>query len=139
METREPSDHEQALYEQAQQAAEFAYVPYSNFPVGAAVRTSSGEVFTGCNIENASFGLTICAERVACTAAIAAGHRSITAVAIHVAGDNGQPCGACRQFLAEFGRNADVVYRSGGATVVLPLTGLLPDSFQSSTLAAHDG
>jgi cytidine deaminase len=81
-----------------------AYVPYSHFPVGAAVRADDGRIFTGCNIENASYGLTICAERVALFSAVAAGARRIAAVAVVAGeGDPAMPCGACRQALAEFG------------------------------------
>lgn len=85
-----------------------AYAPYSKFLVGAAVLTQDGTVFTGANVENASYGLTICAERVAAAAAVAAGHRKITAVAVATAG-GAAPCGACRQFLAEFGGSMDVL------------------------------
>ena len=84
-----------------------AYAPYSNFLVGAAVLTEDGSVFTGANVENASYGLTICAERVAAAAAVAAGHRKLKAVAVATAG-GASPCGACRQFLAEFGGAMDV-------------------------------
>ncbi|MDO5671084.1 MAG: cytidine deaminase [Corynebacterium sp.] len=91
------------LLEAARAAARHAYAPYSNFPVGAAVRTSTGEVFTGCNVENAAYGSTLCAERGAVMAMVAAGFRSVEAVA--VVGPDGPcwPCGACRQVLAEFG------------------------------------
>ena len=85
-----------------------AYAPYSKFLVGAAVLTDDGTVFTGANVENASYGLTICAERVAAAAAVAAGQRKITAVAVATAG-GAAPCGACRQFLAEFGGSMDVL------------------------------
>jgi cytidine deaminase len=85
-----------------------AYAPYSNFLVGAAVLTEDGSVFTGANVENASYGLTICAERVAAAAAVAAGHRKLKAVAVATAG-GASPCGACRQFLAEFGGAMDVL------------------------------
>jgi cytidine deaminase len=78
-----------------------AFCPYSNFPVGTAVRTISGKIYCGVNIENASFGLTICAERVAASSAIAAGERDFVAIAI-VSRGGVSPCGACRQFLAEF-------------------------------------
>ena len=79
-----------------------AYAPYSMFLVGAAILTEDGTIVTGTNVENASYGLTICAERIAAGAAIAAGHRKITAVAVATTG-GASPCGACRQFLSEFG------------------------------------
>ena len=91
------------LLTRARAAAERAYAPYSGFPVGAAALATDGSIHTGCNIENASYGLTICAERAAVSAAIGAGHRQIVAVAVSaskVAGTT--PCGACRQFLNEF-------------------------------------
>jgi cytidine deaminase len=85
-----------------------AFCPYSNFPVGAALRTASGTIHLGVNVENASFGLTICAERVAASAAIAAGEREFTAIAIASRGGV-TPCGACRQFLAEFNSALPIV------------------------------
>ena len=124
----------QDLYEQARQASRNAYVPYSSFPVGAAIRTTSGTVYTGCNVENASYGLTICAERVACSAAVAAGDRSFDAIAIHVSGNHGQPCGACRQFLREFGPELTVVYVRDGEPIESSIAALLPDSFEPASL-----
>jgi cytidine deaminase len=85
-----------------------AYCPYSDFPVGAAVRTASGKIYQGVNVENASYGLTICAERVAAGAAVAAGDRDFAAIAV-VSRGGVSPCGACRQFLAEFNPNLPVV------------------------------
>jgi cytidine deaminase len=92
---------EEALVSAALAVREQAYAPYSKFPVGAALLTTSGDVFIGCNVENASFGLTQCAERTAVTAAIAAGKRQFAALAIVSAG-GAAPCGACRQVLVEF-------------------------------------
>ena len=89
------------LIQAAIEAQKQAYAPYSNFPVGAAIRTASGKIYKGCNVENASFGLTNCAERVAAGTAVAAGDRDFTAVAV-VSRTGVSPCGACRQFLAEF-------------------------------------
>ena len=85
----------------ARDAAQNAHCPYSKFQVGAALLTSDGNVFCGCNVENASYGLTICAERNAVCAAIAAGYRDFVSIAL-VATRIATPCGACRQFLAEF-------------------------------------
>src|SRR4051812_46873589 len=91
------------LMARARAAAKHAYVPYSDFPVGAAALVSDGSIHTGCNIENASHGLTICAERTAVSSAISAGHREIVAVAVSAPKVLGTtPCGACRQFLSEF-------------------------------------
>lgn len=98
----------EALIEQAKQVRERAYAPYSHFAVGAALLTRSGRVFTGANVENASYGLTVCAERVAVFNAVTAGEREFAAIAI--ASSNGaSPCGACRQVLAEFGLDMLVI------------------------------
>lgn len=98
------SDHtpiEEALIADALAVRRHAYAPYSNFRVGAALRSADGRVFVGCNVESVSFGLTQCAERAAVTAAIAAGRREFTLLAIASPG-GATPCGACRQVLAEF-------------------------------------
>src|SRR3954447_19528580 len=96
------------LIESALDAQKRAYCIYSDFPVGAALRTASGRIYQGVNVENASFGLTICAERVAAGAAIAAGDRDFTAIAV-VSRTGVSPCGACRQFLAEFNPNLPII------------------------------
>jgi cytidine deaminase len=89
------------LIQAALEAQQRAFCPYSNFPVGAAIRTENGKIYQGVNVENASFGLTLCAERVAAAAAVAAGDQDFAAIAI-VSRGGVAPCGACRQFLAEF-------------------------------------
>jgi cytidine deaminase len=100
----------QELATAARHASVNAYCPYSRFPVGAAVRTSDGRVFAGCNVENASFGHTICAERNAIFQAVAAGARDIAALAVYTPTPACfTPCGACRQVLVEFGANAEVL------------------------------
>ena len=103
------------LLQRAWSARENAYAPYSKFAVGAALLTASGEIFCGCNIENISFGLTLCAERTAAAAAVQAGQREFTAIA--VVADSALPvvpCGACRQFLAEFNPSL-LIYSAGRA------------------------
>jgi len=91
------------LIRRALTAQKNAHAPYSKFRVGAALLTKSGQVYTGCNVENASYGLTICAERVALTKAVSEGHRQFQAIAVVCPSAKPTPCGACRQFLAEFG------------------------------------
>jgi len=96
------------LIQAALDAQQRAYCPYSDFPVGAALQTASGQIFQGVNVENASFGLTNCAERVAAGAAVAAGEREFSAIAV-VSRGGVSPCGACRQFLAEFNPDLPIV------------------------------
>ena len=118
-------DHEK-LVAAAWRAREAAYSPYSNFPVGAALLAGDGRIFVGCNVENISFGLTNCAERVAIGAAIAAGVREFVAAA--VVADTGvpiSPCGACRQVLAEFGVPV-VILANRANHLVYTLEELLP-------------
>ena len=90
------------LIDHARRARLLAHAPYSRFLVGAAILGADGRIYVGCNVENASYGLTICAERTAAVSMVAAGCKQIAAVAIVLSG-NGSPCGACRQFLVEFG------------------------------------
>ena len=98
------------LIEMAMEAREGAYTPYSYFKVGAAVLADDGEIFTGCNIENASYGATICAERTAFVKAISKGHRSFTALAVVGKKDSyTYPCGICRQFIIEFGKDIKII------------------------------
>jgi cytidine deaminase len=122
----------QTLRAKARDAATRAYVPYSNFPVGAALITDDGTVVTGCNVENASFGLTCCAERTAVFTAAAAGHLVIRAIAVTAPRvPTVTPCGACRQVLNEF-KPADadlLVFLDGPDQRVVPLADLLPAAF----------
>lgn len=111
-----------------------AYAPYSHYPVGAALLTASGRVYTGCNVENASYGLTICAERTAAVKAVCDGEREFVAIAV-VSENAGTPCGACRQVLAEFGPNMRVlVADASGNYEVYSLSQLLPHHFGPSHL-----
>lgn len=112
-----------------------SYSPYSKFPVGAALLDRDGRVWTGANIENASYGLSMCAERNAVFAAVAAGARAFDAVA--VTGPDGMttmPCGACRQVLWEFGPAMRVVFADGGVLTSVPLAELLPAAFGPAQL-----
>ncbi len=111
-----------------------AYAKYSNFPVGAAVLTDSGEIFTGCNVENSSYGLTICAERVAMVCAVAAGFQKYTALAIVTDGAH-PPCGGCRQFLSEFCDDVPILLIDAAnlSRQDLQLRDLLPKSFRGSS------
>jgi len=128
---RTPTDDELRLYETARTAARNAYAPYSQFPVGAALLpVAGGAPVVGVNVENASYGLTSCAERNAVFAAVTAGMREFAAIAVHAEAGSAPPCGACRQVLAEFGPEMTVVYRSGGDVVAGSLAELLPDRFE---------
>jgi cytidine deaminase len=99
-----------ALVEHARRAREHAVADYSHFKVGAALETANGTIITGCNVENATYGLTVCAERVAMFKALSEGHRSFTRVAVVAdTADPTPPCGACRQILWEFGGDLEVV------------------------------
>ncbi|MEM7241022.1 MAG: cytidine deaminase [Pseudomonadota bacterium] len=120
-----------ALIKAAQGAMKNAYVPYSNFPVGAAFLMEDGEVVTGCNIENASFGATICAERTAIAKAMSDGVRKIKAIAVTNTTDTKiTPCGICRQVIYEFARDVPVYCcDKDGAYKMLTSAELLPDAF----------
>ncbi len=130
-----PTDEE--LLAQARQAASSAYSPYSHARVGCALVTSCGQIFTGCNVENASYGLTMCAERVAIGSAVAAlgpGMQWIR-LAVIAPGLEFPPCGACRQVLAEFATpDARVVFLAGGQSRIMSLRDLLPAGFDGACL-----
>ena len=122
------------LVQAALEAREHAYAPYSHFRVGAALLTRSGRVFTGANVENASYGLSVCAERVAAFNAVAAGEREFEAIAVVT--DNGvMPCGACRQVLAEFGPDMRIIVADAeGNSRTYRLPDLLPGRFTPEDL-----
>ncbi|NBR05695.1 MAG: cytidine deaminase [Planctomycetes bacterium] len=121
----------QDLLSEAIKARKHAYAPYSGFKVGAALRGSVGGIFSGCNVENASFGLTICAERTTVCTAVAAGIRTFTQMLIVADSDTPcPPCGACRQFLFEFAPNLELwVANLSGETKFYRLCDLLPEAF----------
>ena len=127
---------EQELVQAALDAREVAYVPYSHFPVGAALECEDGTVFRGCNVENAAFGSTICAERTAVLKAVSEGHRHFRRLAIAGAsGDYCWPCGACRQVLSEFAPSLGLLIAAeDGRYIKTDLAALLPHSFGADTL-----
>ncbi len=132
----------QDLVRRAIAARRLAYVPYSKFPVGAALLTRSGKIYTGCNVENASYGLTVCAERVAIWKAISEGETEFVALAV-ATNIGGSPCGACRQVMAEFAPDMPVLIAdlSGQATAtsvaeLLPLA-FTPQHLQQAASAAE--
>ena len=121
-----------ALMAEAVAARRASHSPYSRFPVGAALLTEAGRVYHGCNVENASYGLTCCAERTALFTAVSAGERSFAAIAVTArSGEGAPPCGACRQVLAEFAPDLWVYWRdTHGGILKKRLGELLPDQFQ---------
>lgn len=126
-----------ALTRAAKLAAKKAYAPYSKFRVGAAVLASSGKIYTGCNVENASYGLTSCAERNAIFAAVGAGDAQLLAVLIYTPTSTATaPCGACRQVIREFGATAAIIsVCDSDARIETTLDVLLPQSFGPENLA----
>jgi cytidine deaminase len=128
------------LVREAARTRQRAYVPYSSFQVGAAVLVEGGRVFTGCNVESASYGLTICAERAALFAAVAAGHRRVEALAV-VSGPGASMCGACRQVLAEFAPPQTPVYLAAADESFRErtLADLLPEAFTPDSLPRPGG
>lgn len=123
------------LVRRAQAVMENAYAPYSRFHVGAAVEAEDGSIHIGCNVENASYGLTICAERMAVGAAIAAGKRRLVRVAVASRVEPpATPCGACRQLLAEFGLDMEIIAVGPGSEHRYTLRALLPEAFTRDAL-----
>jgi cytidine deaminase len=129
------SDH-LSLITAAKQARENAHAPFSNFRVGAALHATSGRVYTGCNVENATYGLTICAERVAIFKAISEGERNFDAIVVVADTDDlTPPCGACRQIIWEFCGDVPVILSNlAGRSEVHQMSKLLPRPFDSSFL-----
>ncbi|MEO8073734.1 MAG: cytidine deaminase [Acidobacteriota bacterium] len=124
------------LIETAKRAREKAVAPYSNFKVGAALQTKSGKIFTGCNIENASYGLTMCAERVAIFKAVSEGEREFSNIAVVADTDElTPPCGPCRQIIWEFCGDIPVTFANlKGKTETLQMKELLPRAFDGKFL-----
>jgi cytidine deaminase len=124
-----------ALIDLANEARRRAYAPYSNYQVGAALRTRSGRIFTGCNVENAAYPTSMCAERIAIYKAVSEGEKEFEVIAV-VTPNGGTPCGGCRQVMAEFGLNMVVLIANGEGRLVqeTSVTGLLPEAFTPKDL-----
>ena len=131
-------DEQNELLAMAKHAYENAYAPYSNFRVGAAILLATGEIFYGCNVENASYGLTNCAERSAVFSAVAAlGAKQVRIRAVAVVNDRNvacSPCGACRQVISEFGPDAEIFYLGPNGMQQSSMRELLPNCFGSDSL-----
>ncbi len=129
-------DNDQLLLEKAKEAMAYAYVPYSKFKVGAAVLTKSGKIYTGCNIENASYGATNCAERTAIFKAVSEGERELLAIAIvSSSGKVTYPCGICRQVIAEFMDQGTFIFEDqDGKIHKMPLETVFPYIFNKKDL-----
>jgi cytidine deaminase len=123
-------EERQSLIDLAGEARRRAYAPYSNYQVGAALRTTSGRIFTGCNVENAAYPHTICAERVAIFKAVSEGEKKFVVLAV-VTSNGGSPCGGCRQVMAEFGMETVVLIADAKGKLVEETTvkALLPGAF----------
>jgi cytidine deaminase len=128
----------QKLVQTALTARQWAYAPYSNYAVGAAVQTASGRIYDGVNVENAAFPTSICAERVAIFKAVSEGERQLEAVAV-VTSNGGTPCGACRQVMAEFGLDTVVLIADDHGQIVESTTvrDLLPGAFGPANLGVE--
>lgn len=131
-------EEKQSLIDLANEARRRAYVPYSNYPVGAALRTKSGRMFTGVNVENAAYPQTMCAERIAIFKAVSEGETEFEVISV-VTNNGGSPCGGCRQVMAEFGLDTVVLLANGEGQLVKELTvsQLLPEAFTPKHLVVH--
>ncbi len=133
----EPTSAEvRRLVRTARAARRRAYAPYSHFLVGAAVLTGTGTIVPGCNVENASYGLSVCAERAAIHRAVAGGHRRLRAVAVATGPSVSMPCGACRQVMQEFGVRFVIVTGDRGGARTFRLTELLAHPFSPADLGS---
>ena len=126
----------QALIDLANTARQRAYAPYSHYPVGSALRTKTGRIYTGVNVENAAYPQTMCAERVAIFKAVSEGEKEFEIITV-VTDNGGSPCGGCRQVMAEFGLDTLVLLADGEGRIVKETTlrGLLPDAFTPDRLS----
>lgn len=126
----------QALIDLANTARQRAYVPYSNYPVGSSLRTKTGRIFTGVNVENAAYPQTMCAERVAIFKAVSEGEKEFEVITV-VTNNGGSPCGGCRQVMAEFGLDTIVLLADGNGKLVKQTTvrELLPEAFTPEHLS----
>lgn len=134
-----PDELRQKLIESSLSARHWAYAPYSNYPVGAALVTSSGKIYDGVNVENAAYPTSMCAERVAVFKAVSQGEKSIFAIAV-ASNNAGTPCGSCRQVLSEFGEEIIVlvVNSEGDVTQEMTIADLLPGAFGPEDLKTQD-
>ncbi|MCS7324325.1 MAG: cytidine deaminase [Anaerolineae bacterium] len=129
-----PEDVIRVLIEVADRARVFSHAPYSRYRVGAALLAASGKVYSGVNVENASYGLAICSERTAYVKAVSEGERAFVAIAV-VTDNGGAPCGACRQFMAEFGLDTWVIIADAAHRYEITTVGaLLPEAFTPTQL-----
>jgi cytidine deaminase len=132
-------EEKQSLIDLAKEARRRAYVPYSRYPVGAALRTKSGRIYTGVNVENAAYPQTMCAERVAIFKAVSEGETEFEVIAV-VTNNGGSPCGGCRQVMAEFGLETIVLFADGNGTLTKETTvnELLPEAFTPKHLVTDN-
>jgi cytidine deaminase len=138
MTTKLTDEERQTLIDLANEARLHAYAPYSNYPVGAALRTKSGKIFTGVNVENAAYPAGTCAERTAVFKAVSEGEREFEVIAV-VSNNGGSPCGSCRQVLAEFGLDTVVLLADGDGKLTQESTvrDLLPGAFTPEHLKSR--
>ena len=130
------NQEKQSLIDLANKARQHAYIPYSHYPVGAALRTMTGKIYTGVNVENAAYPQTMCAERVAIFKAISEGEKEFEIISV-VTDNGGSPCGGCRQVMAEFGLDTIVLMADGNGNLVKETTvkELLPEAFTPDKLS----